>query len=96
MSRLNKELREEQMKKYEKPMLCIERFEMTQAIAGNCTVDVNHNVDTSTCSGHPDEGVTDLGPENTPFLNHVNCGLPPTDDSYCYYPSVSDFLVFTS
>lgn len=45
-------------KKYEKPMILMETYELSQSIAGNCSVVLNNNSITS-CTGHPNTSWSD-------------------------------------
>lgn len=81
------------MKKYVKPELFYERFELTEHIAV-CAFDSMNR------SGHPEScaftGSTDKdAPEVTIFLNgNAQCEWPL--DSYCYYTGTNGMNTFNS
>ncbi|MBR3997280.1 MAG: hypothetical protein IKI93_02930 [Clostridia bacterium] len=81
------------MKKYVKPELIFESFEMTQQVAA---CDFDHN-NTLTDSGCKFDGVdSDTGFGGTVFLNKEN-GCTVTDQSYCYHTgSGLDLKLFNS
>lgn len=80
-------------KKYEKPVVFYEEFELTESVAGNCTLIFNHEVDN--CH----EGGLKPGFDNRPYLPFTagieSCVLGPSED-YCYYNSESLYKGFNS
>ena len=94
------------MKKYVKPELIFESFEMTQQVAA-CTFDlvsntsVDHNDETCAFKGIE----PNLGIEITIFMNGTTSGdvstdNPKTAEGYCYFGStdsgVANFNIFNS
>ena len=76
------------MKKYVKPELIFESFEMTQQIAA-CDYDSKGSFNDATCtfvgSEFPDEVI---------FVDKTNCST--IAESYCYHGSTGGFNIFNS
>ena len=73
------------MKKYVKPDLFFEKFELSRQIAA-CHFDLNLAEDS--CQTFTD-------PEGNIFINEMNCGGYWILEEYCYYPSTGG-LTFNS
>lgn len=79
------------MKKYVKPELIFESFELTQQIAA-CDYDSNN---TSTDEGCSFTGVNkDFGVEMNIFLSTPTCAV--VAESYCYHNASGGFGIFNS
>ncbi|MCI6043732.1 hypothetical protein MR857_10450 [bacterium] len=81
------------MKKYEKPMVVFERFELSHNVA-NCSAALNHMESETNCKIDDIEGI-DLG--YTVFTAGTNCDYG-TDiwENYCKFTGTDDIVVFTS
>ena len=80
------------MKKYEKPQILIERFELSQNVAA-CDWDMNNASDKYTCFG---DG-SDEGYENLFVSENSLCDI--TEDiiqEYCYTPAATGNATFNS
>ena len=79
------------MKKYVKPELFYEPYELSQHIA-NCTLEIVNSTDDKTCQGIPDPG---QGMDGWVLLQaEVICEMPWED--YCYESGTSDLTIFAS
>lgn len=75
-------------KEYSKPLLAYEAFQLTAAIAGDCSLKLNHYSDSCTA----DANGTGLGPNTIgEFFSYYNCQLdltgPEQDgaETLCYH-----------
>lgn len=85
------------MKKYVKPALYCERFQLTEAIAGNCSIRCNHDTD-ETCTGDASGSDLSVNPFTSPA---TSCSIPwsfkAPVEGYCYWPGADGFATaFTS
>lgn len=78
------------MRKYAKPELYYESFELTQSIAGNCNVFESKR---EMAPGLDTEGIFN-------FLNKYYCTVsvddPAINDSYCYTNAGALYVIFNS
>ena len=80
------------MKKYVKPELFFERYELSQHIAA-CDYDSNHTMDNESCQFTGTN--KDFNVEMTIFLPGSNCSVEV--NSYCYHnASSSSYGIFNS
>lgn len=84
------------MKKYVKPALYCERFQLTEMIAGNCEVVFNSTKEIACQDGKlKDPGMYPIIDGKSPFTNTSVCDYEM--DGYCYWNGTSDLLAsFTS
>lgn len=81
------------MKKYEKPDLVIERFELSHNIA-NCSAPLNHGETDQGCAVHDVNGV-EFG--YSVYTESVNCTYGPVVwEDYCKFTGTAEINVFTS
>ena len=81
------------MKKYEKPDLVIERFELSHNIA-NCSAPLNHGQSEQDCSITNIDGI-DLG--YSVYTAGENCAYGPEIwEDYCKFTGTDDINIFTS
>lgn len=83
------------MKKYEKPQIFYESFELTESIAGNCTVLMEAVKPEDCTSGGLKPGSID-GFEGVFTVGNITCPLGPVDDDYCYWNGQATFKGFAS
>ena len=83
------------MKKYVKPELFYERFELTEHIAA-CAWDMN-NLNKESCTASADEDyIPDLVGQ-TLFMESTGCSLNPSNYAdYCYHGNVNSANAFRS
>lgn len=84
------------MKKYEKPMIILEHYELSQNIA-DCAWEMNNNAD-GTCTGTPDQGFF-FGTMNGTLFNTEKACTYKVDDGYeeyCYQAGTSGYTLFRS
>lgn len=79
------------MKKYEKPRVHIERFELSQHIAA-CAWDMSNSKTVEECSAMSDPGFG-LDPGIQAFMDH--CSNGPLE-GYCYTNGNDGFNIFNS
>lgn len=81
------------MKKYVKPDLCYENFQLSHTIA-SCSVPLNHGAETCKFDS------SDLGGnagDFTIFTEGENCEVgPDVYEDYCVYKSSDDYTIFNS
>lgn len=82
------------MKKYEKPMVVFERFELSHNVA-NCSTALNHMEADNNCTI---SGVNGVPFENyTVYTEGVNCTYGPEIwENYCKFTGTDDINIFTS
>ena len=84
------------MKKYVKPAIFLESFELTQHIAGNCEFVMNATAD-GACKATLIDGKTAGAPAGLTIFNSGNCFATPQQyDIFCYYSSANGWNLATS
>ena len=86
------------MKKYVKPMVAVERYELSQNISKNCAWELN-SASKETCRAIADESFMGRGWSGTLFLTSNSWTYKADDgyEDYCYQNgSDSPFSVFNS
>lgn len=76
-------------KKYEKPQIYIEKFELAQHIAG-CDFKLN-SMDVNNCTA-PNE----FNAENLLFIVNANQNCKAEAEGYCYFNASDGLVTFTS
>lgn len=84
------------MKKYVKPQIYFESFELTESIAGNCTVIMNQTNEETCKMGTTDEDDFPGLPPMLMFTNTEVCGDNTINDDYCYWNGEATFRGFCS
>lgn len=83
------------MKKYVKPAIFLESFELTQHIAGNCEFVMNAAENSCVASLIP--GKTAGAPAGLTIFASGNCFATPQQyDIFCYYSSANGWNLATS
>lgn len=81
-------------KKYEKPQIFYESFQLSEHIAGNCNVIMNQGDDSCTVGSLKPGSIT--GIEGIFTLGGENCTFGQPEDDYCYWNGSSVFKGFAS
>ena len=83
------------MKKiYRKPEIFIENFEVSEFIAGNCSIDLGFAGNNPTCDPYDFGGIN--------LFNHKGCDINPEDmdlgdnDELCYHEPLANNRIFGS
>lgn len=79
------------MKKYVKPDVAFEGFELSRHIAGGCDYRMNHS-DVTSCFVEEAIGAGTFIPQPGQFAHNGAC-LLPTDENYCLYNGVNGAMV---